>query len=122
MAKEKKDSEDREKVAWAVMRHVRIAPQKARLMLNLIKGRQVEPALQILEFSPRKGARLIAKVLRSAIMNAKERAGADVDRLWITGGSVDMGRTIKRFMPRARGSANVILKRSSHIRVQLGER
>lgn len=116
------NAEGKEITARAVARHVRIAPQKARLMLNLIKGRQVEPALQLLEFSPRKGAKLIAKLLRSAIMNARERANADVDRLWITGGSVDMGRTIRRYSARARGSANEIRKRSSHITVILGER
>ena len=115
-------AEEKDRVASATVRHVRISPQKARLVLNMVKGRQVEPALQVLDFSPRKGAKIMAKLLRSAIMNARERVQADVDRLWITGGSVGMGRTIRRFMARARGSANAIRKRSSHITVILGEK
>lgn len=111
-----------ESVAKATIKHVRIAPQKARLVLNMIKGKQVEPALQILRFSPKKGAFILAKLLKSALSNAKEKGGVDVDRLWVTGGWVEMGRTIKRQMPRARGTAFPIWKRSSHITVLLGER
>lgn len=109
-------------VAHATLRHVRISPQKARQMLGLIKGKQVEPALQILRFNPRKGAKLMEKLLHSAIANAREVAGADVDKLWVTEGWVNPGRTIKRFMARARGSANTILKRSSHITLVVGEK
>jgi large subunit ribosomal protein L22 len=122
MAKAKAEKERSDQVATATLRHVRISAQKARLVLNLVKGKQVEPALQILDFSPKKGAKLISKLLRSAIINAKERANADVDRLWITGGWVGMGRTIRRYMPRARGSASPIRKRSAHITLILGER
>ncbi|RIL05067.1 MAG: 50S ribosomal protein L22 [Proteobacteria bacterium] len=102
------------------MRHVRIAPQKARLLVNLIRGKQVDAALKTLQFVPKKGARIVTKLLKSAISNARE-AGSDVDALWVSAGYVDSGRTIKRFMPRARGSANAIRKRSSHITVVLGQ-
>ena len=108
-------------VARATLRHVRLSPQKARLVLNLIRGKQVGPALQMLDFSPKKGAKLVAKLLRSAVTSAKEQQAVDVDALWVTGGWVGMGRTIKRYMPRARGAASPIRKRSSHITVVVGE-
>ena len=106
----------------ATLRHARLSAQKARLVINLVRGKQIEPALQILQFSPKKGAVLIEKLLRSAIANAKEQRGMDVDKLWVTGGWVNEGPTMKRFMPRARGSADQIRKRSSHITVMVGER
>jgi large subunit ribosomal protein L22 len=106
----------------ATLRHARLSAQKARLVINLVKGKQIEPALQILQFSPKKGAVLIEKLLRSAIANAREQRGFDVDKLWVTGGWVNEGPTMKRFMPRARGSADKIRKRSSHITVMVGEK
>ncbi|MCO6431818.1 MAG: 50S ribosomal protein L22 [Deltaproteobacteria bacterium] len=111
-----------EVVSSATLRNVRISPQKARLLIGLIKGKQVEPALQALRFSPRKGARFLEKLLKSAISNAVERASADVDKLWVAGGWVDKGRTLKRLIPRAQGRGDIIKKRSSHLTVQLGER
>ena len=124
MAKAGKTKEKKlvEGTASATLRDVRIAPQKALLVVNMIKGKQVEPALQILRYSPTKGAKLVEKLLRSAVSNAREVSGADVDKLWVTKGWVGAGRTIKRYMPRARGSANQILKRSSHITLVVGER
>lgn len=109
-------------VAKATLGDVRISPRKARLMLGLVKGKQVDLALQILEHNPRKSAALMTKLLRSAIANAQEQAGADVDNLWITGGWVNMGKTLKRWRPRAQGRATPIRKRSSQITILLGER
>lgn len=106
----------------ATLRHVRISAQKARLAVNLIKGRSVDSALQVLRFANKKSCKLVAGVLESAIANAREQKGADVDRLQVVGGWVDQGRSLRRFMPRARGMATPILKRSSHITIQVGER
>lgn len=106
----------------ASLRHVRISPQKARLVMDLVRGLHVERALDILRFSPKKGSRLIEKLVRSAIANAQEKARVDVDRLVVQRCWVDGGRVMKRFMPRARGSADQILKRSAHMTVELIER
>jgi len=108
-------------VASATLKHIRISPRKARLAVNLIKGQQVESALRLLKFNPGKGARLAEGVLRSAITNAKERAGVDVDNLWVLGGKVDMGKTLKRYMSAAHGRAAPIRKRSAHITLYVGE-
>lgn len=109
-------------VGTASLRNVRLTARKARLVVDLIRGKQAEPALQLLQFNPLKGAKLVRKLLQSAIANARENHGADVDRLWVVGGWVDAGSTLKRFMPRARGSASPILKRSAHVTLKLGER
>jgi large subunit ribosomal protein L22 len=111
-----------EVVASATLRHVRISPQKARLVLGLIRGKEVERALDILRYTPKKGARLVSKLLKSAVSNAREKGGVDLDSLLVTGCWADTGRTMKRFMPRARGMATPILKRSSHITLVLGAR
>jgi len=109
-------------VSKASVRRVRISPQKLRLVINLIRGKQVDSALQILQFSPKKGCRIAMKLLQSAIANAKDHTGADVDNLWIKAGYVDMGRTIKSIMPRAKGQADQIHKKSSHMTIVLGEK
>jgi large subunit ribosomal protein L22 len=116
----KKSKKQSESVASATLRHVRIPPQKVRLVLDLVKGKQLEPALNAVQFHPTKGGRLVYKLLRSAMANAQEKGGVDVDQLWVTGGHVDMGKTMRRFLPRAQGRATPIRKRSSHITVQLG--
>jgi large subunit ribosomal protein L22 len=109
-------------VARATLKHIRLSPRKARLVIDLIRGKQVEPALQNLRFSPKKGAKLAYKLLESAVSNAREGARADVDRLWVTKGWVDAGRTLKRYMPAAHGRATPIRKRSSHMTIVLGEK
>jgi len=106
----------------ATLGSARISPQKARLVIDLIRGKQIEPALQILQFSPKKAAVMCSKLLRSAISNAKEHGGVDLDDLWVLAGHVNMGKTMKRWMPRAQGRATPIRKRSSHITLVVGER
>ena len=120
--KTKKKAVKSEVIARATLRGVRISPQKARLVIDLIRGKGVEDALNTLRFLPKKAAKLSAKILESAIFNAKESKGADVDRLIVVGAYVNMGVTIKRFMPRAQGRATPIKKRSSHITIELGEK
>lgn len=109
-------------LAKATARHVRVSPRKARMVLNMVKGKQVEPALQILRFTKQKSAKFMLTLLNSAISNAKEHKSADVDKLWITGGSVDMGRVLKRYMPGAHGRANPVRKRSAHVTILLSEK
>ncbi len=109
-------------VTRVALRGFRISPRKARLIVELIRGKQVEPALQVLMFSPKKAAVVALKLLRSAVSNAVEQGSADVDKLWVIGGWVHMGTTMKRFMPRAQGRATPIRKRSSHITIVLGEK
>lgn len=115
-------SESNSEVARATLRHIRMSPRKARLVVDLIRGKQVEPALAILKYSPKKGAKLAQKLLESAIANAREHARADVDRLWVTKGWVDEGRTLSRYMPAAHGRATPIRKRSSHMTIVVGEK
>jgi large subunit ribosomal protein L22 len=105
----------------AITRYVRIAPRKARLVTELIKGKPVEEALTILRFVPKKAARLVDKTLRSAVANAEQNPNIDVDTLYIKRIFVDGGPTMKRWRARAMGRANKIIKRSSHITVILDE-
>ena len=109
-------------VARATLRNGRIAPRKVRLVLDQIRGLPVDPALQILRHSPKKGARIVLKVLQSAVANAREQSDSDVDSLWVGGAWADMGRTLHRYMPRAHGRATGIRKRSSHITICLTEK
>jgi large subunit ribosomal protein L22 len=94
-----------------------ISPQKARLVVDQIRGKSVSDALDILNFNNQKGAELVRKVLESAIANAENNEGADIDELKICEIFVDAGLTMKRIRPRAKGRADRILKRSSHITV-----
>ena len=105
----------------ARLRFARISPQKGRLVADQIRGLPVGKALEILTFSPKKGAVLIKKVLDSAIANAEHNNGADVDELSVKTIFVDQGPTMKRISPRAKGRANRILKRTSHITVAVGD-
>jgi large subunit ribosomal protein L22 len=106
----------------AVLRGARISAQKVRLVANQVRGQNAEKALDILQFSEKKGAAILKKVLESAIANAEHNEGADVDELVISRIFVDEGATMKRIKPRAKGRADRILKRSCHITVEVGER
>lgn len=108
--------------ARAMSRHLRIAPRKARGVVDLIRGKNVGDALMVLDFLPRKAARLVAKTLKSVIANAESQQRVDVDRLYVRRITVDGGATLKRFMPRAHGRATPIHKRTSHITIVVDER
>lgn len=99
----------------------KLSAQKARLVADQVRGKPVEAALDILAFSPRKGAAIIKKVLESAIANAEHNEGADVDELRVSTVFVDEGTTMKRIKPRAKGRADRILKRSCHITVKVAD-
>jgi large subunit ribosomal protein L22 len=98
-----------------------ISAQKVRLVVDQIRGKGVEQALDILEFSNKKGADLIKKILNSAIANAEHNEGADVDDLKVSTIFLDEGRPLKRLRPRAKGRADRILKRSCHITVKVSD-
>ncbi|MCK8516746.1 50S ribosomal protein L22 [Methylonatrum kenyense] len=105
----------------AKLKFARISPQKVRLVADQIRGKRVGSALQILEFSPKKGAAVVKKILLSAIANAEHNDGADIDELVVSTVFVDEGPMYKRIQPRAKGRANRILKRTSHITVKVAE-
>jgi len=98
-----------------------ISAQKARLVVDQIRGKSVENAIDILTYSPKKAAHLVKKVLMSAISNAEHNEGADIDELKVSSVFVDEGPTMKRWRARARGRANQILKRSCHITVTVSD-
>jgi large subunit ribosomal protein L22 len=104
----------------ANLRGVRISAQKARLVADLIRGRSVEYALNVLTFSPKKGATIIKKVLESAVSNAEHNLGADVDELKVKTVYVDKGASLRRFTARAKGRGNKIEKQTCHIFVAVG--
>ncbi|MBF8376880.1 50S ribosomal protein L22 [Alicyclobacillus mali] len=110
------------RTARAVARYLRIAPRKARLVVDLVRGKNVQEALAILKFTPRGASPLVEKVLRSAIANAENNHNMDVDRLYVKEIYVDEGPTLKRWHPRAQGRAFSIFKRTSHITVVVAER
>lgn len=103
----------------AQLKHVRLSPQKCRLVADQIRGMPVAKALDLLTFSPKKGASLIKKVLESAIANAENNVGADVDELSISTIHVDQGATFKRMHARAKGRGNRITKPTCHITVKV---
>jgi len=106
----------------AKLRHARISPQKVRLVADQVRGMEVEKALELLTFSNKKAAGMVKAVLDSALANAEHNDGADIDELKVAEIMVDEGPTMKRIRPRAKGRANRILKRSSHITVVVGDR
>ena len=107
----------------AVLKQTRTAPQKARLVARLIYGKNVNDAMNILQLTRKKAARIIQKVLKSALANAEENHKIlDVDEMFVKRITVDQGMVMKRTMPRARGSADTIRKRSSNICLVIGEK
>jgi len=108
-------------MAWrAQHRFARISARKARLIAGMIRGRPVQDALNVLKFSPHRASVMLSKVLTSAVANANE-AEADVDRLVVQRTFVDEGPTMKRWRPKDRGRAHPIMKRTSHITVEVEE-
>ncbi len=105
----------------ATLRHARISPQKCRLVANQIRGKSVGQALNILQFSQKKAAHLVRKVLESAIANAENNDGADIDELRVSVIYVSDAPTFARFRARAKGRGNRIIKRNSHITVQVAD-
>lgn len=121
MAKNSKTKKVQYKViASASLNGIRISPRKTRLVLNMIKHSQVEPALQMLKFEHQKRSNIVERLLRSALANAREKS-ANIDNLWVAGGWVDGGAQLKRFRPKAKGQAAPIRCRTSKITIQLGE-
>ena len=105
----------------ARLKGARMSAQKARLVADQIRGKEVGDALNILSFSTKKGAHLVRKLLESAIANAEHNEGADVDELTVSRIFVDEGLTMKRLRPRARGRADRILKRTCHITLAVAD-
>ena len=105
----------------AILRYARISPQKCRLVADTVRGKGVGNALSTLKFMPKKGARLVLKVLESAIANAENNLGADIDELKVTRIEVDTAPVLKRFAARAKGRGNRIVKRNSHIMLEVGD-
>lgn len=105
----------------AILKYVRVTPRKARRVVDLIRGRRAGEAMVSLRFMPYRAAKVVEKVLRSAMANAEQKKAADPEKMRISGVFVDQGPTLKRMMPRAMGRANVIRKRTSHITINLSE-
>ena len=106
----------------AVLKHLRMSPRKVRAVAGAMRGNKVGAALDYLAFSKRSAAEPLRKLLKSAIMNASQEKGVDVDNLYVKELRVDVGPTMKRMLHRAKGSATTILKRTSHITIVLGEK
>ncbi|MDH4107663.1 MAG: 50S ribosomal protein L22 [Gammaproteobacteria bacterium] len=106
----------------ATLRYARISPQKCRLMVDAIRGKSVDDALKVLAFAPKKSARIVKKVLESAIANAEHNHGADIDELKVSRIEVNDAPMLGRYRARAKGRGARILKRSSHITICVGDK
>src|SRR5512133_356432 len=104
----------------AILKGVRLSAQKGRLVADLVRGKPVDQALNILAFSPKKGAGIIKKVLESAIANAEHNDGADIDTLKVKTIYVEQGASLKRFTARAKGRGNRIVKPTCHVYLTVG--
>ena len=105
----------------AKLKHARISPQKCRLIADAVRGKKVAIALQALTLMPKKGAAIVKKVLESAVANAEHNHGADIDELKVSSIFVDEAPTLRRFRARAKGRSSRIIKRNSHITVQVAD-
>ena len=110
------------KQAKSVAKYIRIAPRKVRVVMDLIRGKNVGEAFAILKYTPKVGSEVIEKVLKSAVANAEHNYDMNADKLYVSEAFVDQGPTMKRIHPRSRGQAFKILKRSSHVTVVVKER
>jgi len=113
--------------SFAVLKFARVSARKARLVADIVRGRDVAEAIELLTFADKKSAPLIKKLMESAVANAEVKASRDsesldVDNLFVKSITVDAGPTLRRFRPRAQGRATKVLKKTSHITVVLGTR
>lgn len=108
--------------AKALAKHIRIAPRKIRIVMNLIRGKNVGEAFAILKHVPKVGSEVLEKVLKSAVANAEHNYDMNADNLYISEAYVDQGPTLKRIHPRSRGQAFKILKHTSHVNIVVKER
>ncbi|MDY0190643.1 MAG: 50S ribosomal protein L22 [Desulfuromonas sp.] len=108
--------------AKAKLRYVRMSAQKARLVVDMIRGKNVQDALNILRFSPQKPAGIVSELVKSAVANAEQKGVSDVDAMYVKAITVDQGPALKRFIPRAQGRASKIRKPTSHVQVVLDEK
>jgi large subunit ribosomal protein L22 len=108
--------------ARAVARHIRMSPRKARLVIDAIRGKDVNAALKIVALSSKKSALPIRKTLESAIANAESHYDVDVDKLFVVRACVDMGKSLRRMQPRAYGRADVVRHHTSHVTIVVGDR
>lgn len=114
---------NKDSLSSAKLRYVRVSPQKARLVADMVRGQDVDEALKVLKFTRKRTAPMISKLISSAMANATVKdPGVDVDSLYVLTIHVDGGPVLRRFLPRAQGRATRILKRTSHITVELGAR
>ncbi len=109
-------------ISNAQLRHLRISPRKVRLVADLVRGKGVEEALTILQFTQKRSSQPLARLIKSAVANADQKGGVNVDKLFVQAITVDGGPVMKRWRPRAQGRATPILKRTSHISVTLDQR
>lgn len=108
--------------AQAILRSARLSPRKTRQIVDMVRGKGVQNALNILTFSPRPSARIVATLLKSAVANAEQKGLSDVDSLYVKSIFVDGGTVLKRFLPRAQGRASKIRKPTSHITIVVADK
>lgn len=108
--------------ARAKLSFARLSPRKTRLVADMVRGKGIQDALTILRFSPQPSAKLVSKLLQSAVANAEQKGASDVDRLFVKTIFVDAGPVLKRFTPRAMGRASKIRKPTSHLTVVLADK